>query len=168
MWVRGREKGKNEEKKKCSFWLTFPSFVFIFRQSPKTQVILAALLHDFGHICAAEDAEQMGDPTHGVAGHEFVGGLYLRLRGFSEEIISLVAAHVDSKRYLTFKRGEEYYSTTRLLCAFATRRPRSRHTPSTFPAQTRTFPCWRHTLMSNEHCATTANSTRPLSPKFFR
>ncbi|KJE91277.1 HDIG domain-containing protein [Capsaspora owczarzaki ATCC 30864] len=76
----------------------------------RNEVVLAALLHDFGHICAEQDAEQMGDPTHGTAHHEFIGATYLRVRGFSEEIISMVAAHVDAKRYLTWKRGQEYYS----------------------------------------------------------
>lgn len=63
------------------------------------EFILAAFLHDFGHIC--------GDPAvagvmegFGIMHHEQVGAVALRHYGFSEKISALVAGHVEAKRYL--------------------------------------------------------------------
>lgn len=64
------------------------------------EVILAALLHDIGHVCAPE-AERMGDL--GAVDHEALGAEYLRQHGFSERVAELVQSHVQAKRYLTFK-----------------------------------------------------------------
>lgn len=65
------------------------------------EVIIAALLHDIGHLCETADTEHMGDV--GVVDHETIGADYLRQRGFSEKIAQLVQGHVEAKRYLTFK-----------------------------------------------------------------
>lgn len=65
------------------------------------ETILAALLHDIGHIHAPDEAEAMDEL--GVVDHEAVGANYLRQAGFSEKIAQLVESHVDAKRYLTFK-----------------------------------------------------------------
>jgi len=60
-------------------------------------VITAALLHDIGHLLYEE-----GDPIHeGKDGyHENLGADYLE-QYFSEAVVSLIRAHVDSKKYLT-------------------------------------------------------------------
>src|SRR4051794_33510456 len=55
-------------------------------------LVLAALLHDVGHLCAAESAPRM--QGLGVLEHERVGGEYLRDAGFADEVCRLVAGHV--------------------------------------------------------------------------
>ncbi len=68
------------------------------------EVILAAWLHDIGHLCAyafpALEAQHMDEI--GVVDHELLGANYLRSKGFSEKIIQLVQNHVAAKRYLTY------------------------------------------------------------------
>ena len=58
--------------------------------------ILAALLHDVGHLVA--DGPQMGGL--GTERHEEVGAALLVDCGFGTEISDLVALHVAAKRYL--------------------------------------------------------------------
>jgi len=70
------------------------------------EVILAALLHDIGHLCALPNEEEM--PGLGILRHEQVGGNYLSKLGFSEKICRLVEGHVQAKRYLTFK-NQQYF-----------------------------------------------------------
>lgn len=71
------------------------------------EVILAAFLHDIGHLVADdENAERMG--TYGAKSHDKIGGDYLRQKGFSEKIAALVEGHVQAKRYLTFKKPSYY------------------------------------------------------------
>lgn len=65
------------------------------------ETVLAALLHDIGHICAGESAARMDEL--GVVDHEAIGGEFLRRRGFSRRVVALVQGHVEAKRYLTFK-----------------------------------------------------------------
>lgn len=61
------------------------------------ETIVAALLHDIGHVCQPE-AEQMGDV--GVIDHEGIGAQYLAELGFPQKVSELVGAHVAAKRYL--------------------------------------------------------------------
>jgi phosphonate degradation associated HDIG domain protein len=72
------------------------------RDGYEEEVILAAFLHDIGHLCAGmgEAADSMGG--FGVRSHEKVGADFLRKRGFSERLARLVESHVQAKRYLTF------------------------------------------------------------------
>ena len=71
------------------------------------EIVLAAFLHDIGHICAASYiTEDMNG--FGVMNHEKIGANFLRKRGFSERIARLVENHVSAKRYLTFKHPEYY------------------------------------------------------------
>lgn len=60
-------------------------------------VVLAALLHDIGHLIDA-DAEQMDGL--GAHSHEDIGATFLKEMGFSAETQFLVQSHVDAKRYL--------------------------------------------------------------------
>jgi phosphonate degradation associated HDIG domain protein len=60
------------------------------------EVIVAALLHDIGHLLETGRLhEQLGVIDHDCAGAEF-----LRARGFPEKIVSLIEGHVAAKRYL--------------------------------------------------------------------
>lgn len=71
------------------------------------EVILAAFLHDIGHICeAAQGDNEMGG--YGIKSHEEIAARFLAEKGFSKKIIRLVQSHVNAKRYLT-SRYPEYY-----------------------------------------------------------
>ena len=85
------------------------------------EVILAAFLHDIGHISeAAKDAAHAGtDAAHagsddhrmgafGVKDHEELGAEFLREKGFSKKVCRLVESHVEAKRYLTAKDPAYY------------------------------------------------------------
>ena len=60
-------------------------------------VVLAALLHDIGHLIDT-NAEQMDGL--GARSHEEIGARFLKEMGFSAETQLLVQSHVDAKRYL--------------------------------------------------------------------
>jgi putative nucleotidyltransferase with HDIG domain len=64
------------------------------------ETIIAALLHDIGHLYATEDNVKTDDR------HEEIGADLLREWGFSEKVAQLVQGHVEAKRYLAFKRPE--------------------------------------------------------------
>lgn len=64
------------------------------------EVILAAFLHDFGHLCCPL-AESMDG--YGTVDHEKVGADHLRDLGFPDRMCRLIESHVAAKRYLTFK-----------------------------------------------------------------
>lgn len=59
--------------------------------------VLAALLHDVGHLCAAPDAPRMGGL--GVLHHEDVGADFLASLGLHASVTELVRGHVAAKRY---------------------------------------------------------------------
>ena len=69
------------------------------------EVVLAAFFHDLGHLCA-QQAEGPSMDGFGAVDHEQLGADYLRARGFSERLATLVGSHVLAKRYLTFKHPE--------------------------------------------------------------
>jgi 2-amino-1-hydroxyethylphosphonate dioxygenase (glycine-forming) len=65
-------------------------------------VILAALLHDIGHLLEPEDFTQKSE-THNHLGHpdhDKMGGDLLKKLGFGNNIINMVENHVQAKRYL--------------------------------------------------------------------
>jgi len=59
--------------------------------------IVAAFLHDFGHLCVTEAGDMGG---YGTWDHEEVGAKTLQAWGFPEKITRLIANHVNAKRYL--------------------------------------------------------------------
>ncbi len=63
------------------------------------ELILAALLHDIGHLLDNEDT--IRDERVGVVNHDETGRRWLLERGFSVRIADLVGGHVDAKRYQT-------------------------------------------------------------------
>jgi len=71
------------------------------RAGAEEEVIIAALLHDIGHIyaLAVHSKDYMGD--YGASRHEHVGAEFLLSLGFTPLVASLVRRHVDAKRYLT-------------------------------------------------------------------
>jgi phosphonate degradation associated HDIG domain protein len=71
------------------------------------EIVLAAFLHDIGHICITWSGDnQMNE--FGIIDHEEKGAEYLKEKGFSKKIVRLVQSHVEAKRYLTFKYPEYY------------------------------------------------------------
>lgn len=71
-------------------------------------VVLAAFLHDVGHISEAANGENtMGE--YGIKDHEEIGADFLQEKGFSKKVVRLVQSHVEAKRYLT-RRDPEYYA----------------------------------------------------------
>jgi len=71
------------------------------------ETVLAAFLHDIGHICEAGDGDnKMGE--FGIKDHEEIGADFLQEKGFSKKVVRLVQSHVEAKRYLTFKDPEYY------------------------------------------------------------
>lgn len=71
------------------------------------EVVLAAFLHDIGHICeAGNGVNEMGE--FGIKDHEEIGSDFLKEKGFSKKIVRLVQSHVEAKRYLTL-RDPGYY-----------------------------------------------------------
>ena len=70
-------------------------------------MILATFFHDIGHFCEhLMPVEQIDG--FGVVDHEKLGADYLRGKGFSEDIASLVQNHVQAKRYLTYHYPSYY------------------------------------------------------------
>lgn len=70
-------------------------------------LIIAALLHDIGHICEPT-TDQNNMNGLGLQDHELLGGTYLQAKGFSELIVQSVALHVPAKRYLCYKFPEYF------------------------------------------------------------
>jgi len=66
----------------------------------RNEAVIAALLHDVGHLLGLEDPSTSRMDDCGVMDHEKLGGDWLKSLGFSEEVASLVRRHVDAKRYL--------------------------------------------------------------------
>ncbi|HJP61804.1 MAG TPA: HDIG domain-containing protein [Mucilaginibacter sp.] len=71
------------------------------------EVVLAAFFHDIGHLCATNE-EAVSMDGFGAMDHEKLGADYLRNKGFSERIATMVQSHVVAKRYLTYKYPEYY------------------------------------------------------------
>ncbi len=69
------------------------------------ETVVAAFLHDIGHLFSVESAEGYMD-GYGTVDHERLGADFLRQRGFSEKIAQLIEHHVNAKRYLVYKHPE--------------------------------------------------------------
>ena len=65
------------------------------------EMIIAALLHDIGHLCEYPQKKSMAGL--GVYEHERIGAEFLKQRHFSSMVCELVVGHVQAKRYLVFK-----------------------------------------------------------------
>ena len=65
------------------------------------EVVLAALMHDIGHLLDVDAPSMDG---LGVIDHERLGADYLRASGFSNTVVKLVHGHVQAKRYLTYSK----------------------------------------------------------------
>ena len=79
-------------------------------------VIVAALLHDIGHLIGLEDGEMEmrvegeNSSSLGIVSHECVGAVFLKNLGMPSLVCDLVAGHVPAKRYICTTR-EGYYDS---------------------------------------------------------
>ena len=71
------------------------------------EVVLAAFLHDVGHI-AEKITESNAMDGYGIQDHESIGATFLKDRGFSFRLTRLVESHVAAKRYLTLREPGYY------------------------------------------------------------
>ncbi|MEO0896537.1 MAG: HD domain-containing protein [Bacteroidota bacterium] len=73
------------------------------------EMILAAFLHDIGHLTPIlmqeTEVGRMGE--FGMEQHDLIGEEFLKNNGFSPKVLATVRNHVDAKRYLCF--AEEGY-----------------------------------------------------------
>lgn len=75
------------------------------RGNPES-VVVAALLHDVGHLLADEHSGH-GDFLFANLKHENIGARWLA-RGFDESVTEPIRLHVDAKRYLCTVDAEYY------------------------------------------------------------
>lgn len=80
---------------------------FAKQQGYDDEVVLAAFLHDIGHICEAAATNNHMEGW-GIKDHEEIGALYLKEKGFANRLCKLVSSHVTAKRYLTLKEPGYY------------------------------------------------------------
>ena len=75
----------------------------------RDEVVLAALLHDVGHMLGLrhrDSTQWMGDC--GAMHHERTGADWLRSLGVTERVAALVQQHVSAKRFLTATNPRYY------------------------------------------------------------
>jgi len=77
-------------------------------RSGDPEFILAAFLHDFGHIYASPEYPVESMDGYGVWRHEEKGGAVLHALCFSDKVVRLVANHVRAKRYLVSADASYY------------------------------------------------------------
>jgi len=80
---------------------------FAMQEGYDDEVVLAAFMHDVGHLLPIHDESESMD-GYGMMDHEKLGAQYLRRVGFSDRMCKLIASHVNAKRYLTFKYPAYY------------------------------------------------------------
>ena len=69
------------------------------------ETVVAAFLHDIGHLLPPELAGEYMD-SYGTVDHEKLGADFLREQGFSEKVAQLIENHVNAKRYLVYKKPD--------------------------------------------------------------
>ena len=72
-----------------------------------SDTVVAAFLHDIGHLLPVEAASGYMD-GYGTVDHERLGADFLRQRGFSEKVAQLIENHVNAKRYLVAKSTDYF------------------------------------------------------------
>jgi putative nucleotidyltransferase with HDIG domain len=73
------------------------------------ELVLAAFLHDIGHLCPLGDESGISEMDgFGMEAHDVLGADFLEGKYFSNKIIATVRNHVNSKRYLC-RVDQKYY-----------------------------------------------------------
>lgn len=94
--TRGSENYFSEQVTQLEHALQSAHFASLHTDNPL--VIIAALLHDVGHLI--ESASNTAYPELGNQDHDFLGAAHLNTFGLRKDVTSLVANHVKAKRYL--------------------------------------------------------------------
>jgi putative nucleotidyltransferase with HDIG domain len=94
--TRGSENYFSEPVTQLEHALQSAHFASLHTDNPL--VIIAALLHDIGHLM--EPSTDAVQPELGNQNHDFLGAAYLKTLGFRKDVTYLVANHVKAKRYL--------------------------------------------------------------------
>lgn len=71
------------------------------------ELVIAALLHDIGHICTEKTIENNMN-GFGIKDHDILGAKLLQDYGFSSLVIAAVENHVLAKRYLCTKFNDYF------------------------------------------------------------
>lgn len=80
---------------------SFQAGVLAEEQRLDDELILAAFLHDIGHLCLLESNDEIKNMDgFGLQNHDELGANFLKENGFSQRIITTVKNHVNAKRYL--------------------------------------------------------------------
>jgi phosphonate degradation associated HDIG domain protein len=74
----------------------------------RPETIVAALLHDFGHLVGGESLEKGATVQDEDDRHQFIGLPYLR-QLFGDAVLAPIRLHVDAKRFLCTTEGD-YWS----------------------------------------------------------
>lgn len=83
-------------------------FLLALSEDQVIDMQVAAFLHDIGHMIDASDSQDMDG--FGNKDHELIAKNWLKERGFSEKIQTVVYNHVEAKRYLCFA-DKNYYDS---------------------------------------------------------
>lgn len=103
-----------EHALQCAKLASLDSRINCYDDFIRNCVIVAALLHDIGHLVGLEHGEMEmrlnGEDSNslGIVGHEGIGSAFLKDLGLPSLVCYLVAGHVSAKRYLCTTR-EGYY-----------------------------------------------------------
>ena len=81
------------------------------QQGLDEELVLAAFLHDIGHLCPLESTQAYQKmEAFGIEAHDEWGARYLEARGGSPRLVATVRNHVRAKRYLCYS-DPDYYNT---------------------------------------------------------
>lgn len=75
------------------------------RANAEPATVVAAFLHDIGHLLPSDQADDYMDEL-GRVDHDLLGANWLAERGFPTTVTQLVRYHVDAKRYLVAKQPD--------------------------------------------------------------
>lgn len=65
------------------------------KETTDEEIILAAFLHDVGHLLDTKQLESFDGKNHA-----FIGAKFVQSKGFSTRIVVLIQNHIEAKRYL--------------------------------------------------------------------
>lgn len=71
-----------------------------------SEVVIASLLHDIGHVALSTPQPQMAGL--GVINHEWIGARLAIEAGLPRKVGMLIGYHVEAKRYLAYKKKAYY------------------------------------------------------------
>ncbi|MCH2084949.1 MAG: HD domain-containing protein [Saprospiraceae bacterium] len=79
------------------------------KETTDEEVIIAAFLHDIGHLLDTKQLEKFDGENHA-----FIGAKFVQSKGFSARIAVLIQNHVEAKRYLSLVDTSYYQGLSEL------------------------------------------------------